>query len=731
MSAQNGEEPEARPTNFSKWVERHVIQRLVERNGDPVRVIVLGRFPLSDELTEKAYCKVRALCGLSYEDAEAFWSKALNEERAKASRHFLTLESDNSLKKEIFQLCEGRPIFLAALCDYLNSSDSKADRIVERVRILEERMTRQEAFEHVLIANLTEIAELTPTRELNVSDDRRPNPLTFMSLAERRMNPQILKHLFSVEYPEAKWSDESCREALQRIRDWSFVRERGEDLVLHDEMARMINRHHWQTQYEKNHQAVMAKLRKKLVEFYDKHLLKKKNLSPAARHDYISEACAYAVAADPSIAIPQRLLSTFESALYDGRHDHADRMLRDAEAFAAKHPEALSRKAVVELALMRVRYFVDVDRDFAAARKLLSSIEARFADESGWESSVEYGRWLFARGHFELWQSNYREAVKLFKEAEKLFYGFGRDFERYQTLNLLGYSSIFTCNFEEAERCLINSIHGFVETIINRAQDAETQQRCLREAQYCPGNLATLYRLTGRWEEAAAAIDLKLILQNYLPENSKERARAHVAAALVYGYSGRTVEAQRHWEIAKGLIGKITIPKSGQQGELSEECLINDRVLHGRLFINRTYVDYSHPAVLNRLEFSRAGKNKGVCHFENEQEYADILATISKAISILEQGPQPVTLELAQACFIQGEIHMLTSDKIDARHWEKAEKSMLKALELGRKADFEYRIGALAPVFGAAVLLLAGKRQSCARRRRAPDNRKEEARLRE
>ncbi|MCI5141127.1 MAG: ATP-binding protein, partial [Candidatus Electrothrix sp. ATG1] len=315
VQAVDKKQHEAKPTDFSRWLEGEFFPALQTEN---TRLVIAGRYPLVDiagklivkkplELFqyEEAvdflleYFKVAEFSQEEYQsflgrfpDAEALlepfqgslegdrtavriyefphgYRKELGEEVWQVLKDQLPARKENDLldalklsQKElqaIVNLAGRRPIYLALFMDWFRFSKEKAEpiKLLEEAKKAEEEAAQKAFFEKTILEWLWD-------------DTDKRRYLYCMTVAYRRMTSEIMAHLTGD-------TAERCQHILlEEIRHFSFSKHKEDDrkgdvVLLHDEMRDLVEKH-WQERIDADQQK-KREILEHLIHYYEEKLL--------------------------------------------------------------------------------------------------------------------------------------------------------------------------------------------------------------------------------------------------------------------------------------------------------------------------------------------------------------------------------------------------------------------------------------------------------------------------
>lgn len=645
------------PTEFSNWFENDFL-KFFPGESDNTRIVVAGRYPLQEVALPQAAIEAYRLAQFSLNDTKAFLKECFKKEIG-ADQLLEVFDSENEI--EIYhQLADGQPILLALLVDLIKIGESNTRDLLTAIEKRAGKIaapvsaTQREIFEKELVAAIP--GKLEPPDRI----------LTYLAVAYRRLTPEILHLLANIPLSE-------CQEVFARLKTWSFIKSKKDEIILlHDEMRRLIKQHTWGEQRDSYRETIA----KPLVAYYENTLLQQGHLSVVDRETYESELLGYSFFAAPVETVQGLFSNMFDTALRNGKYDYADLILREAEYYHHENPNDIPFPHFIEIFNRRMQYYIEVARDYPAAKKLASLILEEHASKPDWEDSDVHARLLLEEGNAEYWTGKFDSALALYFKAKEIFHISGNDYWVYKTLNLIGYAQYRRGLFKEAEDYFLRSCYGFYRILAQPEAKGKSRLELLDGLQYPLGNLAMVCRYTGRFDLAVRYADIQLYIVEALPENSREVARTLATLSHVLAFRGRSVDALRLAQKAEELLRNI-----------------HDRVLQGRVQMNLAWAAHRTDELNNLLEYYRAEELTDLLLNKNYVDQNKLVQSrdyLKKAIEVLGEEP-PIDKELADAYFILGEMYLAFHPERMPDKFEQAEKALVKALEHSKKSGFAYR----------------------------------------
>lgn len=641
----------AESTELSHWIETKLFLLLLKNQN--TRILVSGRYPVQEIEHIQSIVEVIDLGHLSFEEAVEFWKKCCGlEPESELCQLIQKFEVDSEAHIDtLYNLTDGRPIFLALFADWVNYPRKK---ILSPKELLNQ--TRQE-FEKFLIE---QISSLVKPEDIAV---------TLMAIAYHRMTPELFHALEPDDY-----SIDKCRDILlKKLKSLSFIKFKKEDtVILHDEMRRLIVELWWNS--HDRGRDLRKEIAANIVAYYENELLKADNLTEEDRETYTSELLEYAVFADLKDGI-ERFRFEFSTALEDGRHDYYKLLLRELERLYRENPEEFGFPYSLEIDLARIQYNIHTNADYEQSVKMTEALLEQYQAKQ-WGDSDLPGHILFSRGLAKLWMGELKDAIESFENALQIFYHTGEHDWLYQTYNLIGYAYYRQGQFSEATRFLEQSREGFYRALMQQKEPMGRKQRQqLQGLQTALGNLAGVDSYTGKFEQAVRKTEVILNIVRNLPYNSFEIARTRTSCGHAALYAGHAIDARHHFRVAKELLQTIS----------------RNRLLIGRINTELGFLEYRVNELAYLLEYYRAEEIEQIItksQFIPSTNIVKARELIEEAISVLEEEPA-IKKELADAYYSLGELYMVTPSK---DHWKQAEEAFLKSLKWSEESQFRYRV---------------------------------------
>jgi tetratricopeptide (TPR) repeat protein len=356
----------------------------------------------------------------------------------------------------------------------------------------------------------------------------------------------------------------------------------------------------------------------------------------------------------------------------DGRYDYANLLGREAENCCVKYIASDISKLNVNL--REVQYYIDSDKkNIGKALSIIEQVNKTL------EGTLLYGQFTLWECIAEFWRDKFDTAIELMKKASRIFINYDEQEELiYLADNWIGYTYYRKADFVQAEYWMKISLEGLIELLSKELKDNK-RRKLHQRVQYSLGNLAMLYRYTGKFIEASRYAETAHAIVKSLPRNKKEILRSLNTLSHVLAIAGRTVDARCYLEEAEGIYKEIP-----------------DRLLGGRLYSTFCQLSYGTMEFANLLECYRAEELHRAVENSHGSHAGDYIEYAEKAIQLLEQEPV-FHKELADAYFSLGELYMMMPAKHSAVQekgdkWELAEQAFEKALKFAKKSQFQYRV---------------------------------------
>lgn len=404
-------------------------------------------------------------------------------------------------------------------------------------------------------------------------------------------------------------------------------------------------------------------------------------VSQDKREVYTPELIEYAFIVGCKLGL-QRFCNEFDIAMDDGRHSYAEMLLREVECCYKKYCQQ-DDEIEFEIELRRIQYDLDTDKQHPEELLQKISLVKERLEKDDREQSVFYGQFLLQEGIAEFWQDNFDRAVEVLKKARDIFIRIeGQEAPLFLANNWIGYTLYRKADFPEAGRWMQESLEGLLDWLLKELDaDRETKRNIQQHIQYALGNLALLYRYSGKFFQAILYAEIALDVVENLPRNKKETLRSLNTLGHVLAITGRNIDARSFLEQAEKIYD-----------ELYHD--IPDRLLGGRMYSNFCHLFYGTMEFSYLIEYYRAEELHQAVELSQGTNIRKYIGYANKAIKLL--GVEPVYhKELADAYFSLGELYMMMpparliaiGDK-----WILAEQAFENALCSARKSGFKYRV---------------------------------------
>jgi tetratricopeptide (TPR) repeat protein len=372
----------------------------------------------------------------------------------------------------LYRRTEGRPILIGLVADVLNQRIMTVEKLIQ---------VPQESFEAHLVTQINHLE----------------NPLNwvilFMAHVYHRFNIVILNWILR----EAKISEFvqeiSPEELLARLSQLSFVRasSSGDDLVLHDEMRRLVNQYCWVTQ------DADLRLRKEIsrcmLGYYEQEMA---NMPlEQERQAYTAEVLHHRLFLDVAEGFDY-FQRNFEDAFFKEQIPLANALLQEAQQFT----DLLSAGQRSDLEFAEAR-LLRSEEDVLHALEHLQTLEQE-ADED-W-MALNRSALLEEVGRCHLFSGNFTEAIDHFKRQLELEQEQGNELRVAKALYWLGFTDRSRGQFDDA--------------IAYYEQSIDIYQRLDKQQEYANtlNNISFIYKLRGRTEEALRKCQLGLRIREGL-----------------------------------------------------------------------------------------------------------------------------------------------------------------------------------------------------------------------
>ncbi len=659
-------------SDFSVWLEKILFAKLVKHKN--IRLVIAGRFQPID-VENKITLRYR-LEHFQLEDTELFLQERLQEifryrdkfRKGQKAVDDINVSGDNI--KKIHVLADGRPIFLALFVDWIKYSETAPKKLITgllshiedkskgKIKIPVSNEQRG-IFEEKLIENVNQL--LYDYTQMDNSKVAPVYALTLLAIAYHRVTPDILSVLLA-----GGASMEDCEAVVETLKPWSFIKQKKENtILLHDEMRRLLRDHYWRKDQEAYKEYLEL-----LIGYYEEQLIPDAS-SKAVRNVYFSELLEYAFDTNFSEGL-DRFCLEFDLAMDDGEYNYAEPLLRQAEGRASQEP--VENIDVLKIELRRIRYDTDTDENYKNAATRADDILKKYEGNSRWDESDIKGQFLVFKGAAKFWLGDYAEAIVSFTRAKQIFFDIGYDYGTCLVLNWIGYTYYQQARFPEAEELSSRSQKGFHALLLRLSQKPDDKQRKLERRQILQGihmalgNQAMIYFYTKRFYKAVISATIQFHIVTSLPRNSKEISRSLNVFSLAMHATGHRIEAREHIQEADGLLAQI-----------------NERLLSGRVKLNRFWQEFHEKVLLYPFEYYRAEEFPGrLRELQLTDEDRRKLKALLEGTIKTFQTPFPIARELSGAYLALSELHLINSS------FEEAEQALENCLKWAGKSKFKY-----------------------------------------
>ncbi|CAK8719449.1 hypothetical protein GMJAKD_08725 [Candidatus Electrothrix aarhusensis] len=697
----------------------------------------LGVFPLAEDLLQPFRCDLDAeRIGIRMYEFPNGHRKELGEEIWQALKDKVPVKQEKELLDElkltgeelktVIELAGNRPIYLALFMDWVRFSKAKPGKLVKKIQSVPEKEAQRELFENKILAWLW-------------TDPDTRRFIYYMTVAYRRMTAEIMQHLTgnSLEHCEKilledirhfsftkyKKDEEKGDVVLLHDEMRDLITKRWQNRIDPDEeqkkeiLKKLI--HYYEENllspdyiltdisYSRLEQQKVPKniidtiksvtslfftedsfvsalhgqngLTQDELDSYLPEIVREatQEVSQKKREAYTPELIEYAFMADADDGV-QRFCEEFDIAIEDGRPAYVG--LLGSEAVRCHKKYGASQLYALQIDLRDVQHYIDSDKpeDLNKALKIIKSLNEHYKNDASWKDSLLFGQFTLWKGIAEFWQDKFDGAIDSLKEAWRVFINYDEQQDLvYLAENWIGYVYYRKADFIEAEYWMKISLEGLIDLLSNELDNNKKKRKrnLQQRIQYSLGNLAILYRYTGKFIEAIRYAEMQLNIVQSLPRNKKEILRSLNTLSHVLAIAGRNIDARHYLEEAKKIYKEIP-----------------DRLLGGRVYSNFCQLSYGTMEFAHLIECYRAEElHKAVKSSSGThvQEYIDYA---KEAIQLLEKKPA-FHKELADAYFSLGELYMMMPAKhIEGDKWDLAEQTFKKALDSAKESQFQYRI---------------------------------------
>ena len=378
----------------------------------------------------------------------------------------------------LYERTEGRPILVGLVADVLNQRVMTVEKLIE---------VPLESFESYLVTQINHLE----------------NPLNwiilFMAHIYHRFNVGILDWILH-ETELSKFVQEiSYNELIAKLELLSFVRtsSSGNDLVLHDEMHRLVNQYCWKIQDEDLH--LRKEISRCMIGYYEQEIARTQ--LEQERQAYIAEALYHKLFFDLTEGF-NYFQGNFAKAFSRVQVPLASALLQETQQFADfLLPAQRNDLRFAEARLLRLEESVSL------ALERFQALEEQ-ADPD-W-IRLHQSEVLEEKGRCQLLSGNFTEAIDHFKRELELEQARGNELQIAQALQWLGFTERNRGQFDDA--------------ITYYEQSIDIYQRLDRQPEYASvlNNISYVYKLQGKTEEALRKCQLGLRIRERLFRTGEE-----------------------------------------------------------------------------------------------------------------------------------------------------------------------------------------------------------------
>ena len=664
---------------------------------------------------------------------EEVWQALKNKVPVKKEKELLdALKLTREELTTVIELAQRRPIYLALFMDWVHFSKGEPGKLVREVQNVAEGEAQRELFENTILEWLRD----DPVREKYID---------YMAVAYRRMTAEIMQHLTgdSPEHCEKILLEDIRHFSFTKYKK---DEEKGDVVLLHDEMRDLIIKrwqNEFDPDQEQKKEILKKLIRYYeenllsldyiLTDFSCRRLEQQdipkgvidkiKNIDSLyfTKDDFISalqgqdeltqdeldsyfpeivkaaaqevlqekrevytpELIEYAFIIDADDGV-QRFCDEFDTAMEDGRSSYAGLLGRETELCCAQYGASLASE--LEVNLREVEYYIDGDkRDIPRALRIIASAHEKKHTDISWKGSLLFGKFKLWEGVAYFWLDKFDEAILLLKEAKGIFLAHeNQEDQTFFALNWIGYTYYRKADFAEAEIWMQQSLNGLL-TLLAREVKGETRRKKRnfhQRIQYVYGNLAMLYRYTGRFTESTRNAEAAHCIVKSLPRNKKEIFRSLNTLAHVLAVAGRSMDARSYLEQAKKIYKEIPDPLLGGR-LLSNYCWLTHDALESAYMI-----EYYRAKELRYAVDRTYSKQSSL----RAEQLGSSVEHTEDAVKILDgrAGTPIFYKELADASFKLGELYMMTPETWRPEKWREAEQAFVQAKKIAELSQFRY-----------------------------------------
>ena len=623
-------------TDHSRWLETKLLPLLVnERNA---RVIFAGRH-LPTELIPENPIQLKPF-------SEANSIKFLRDELE--SRGGISLNE----MQDLHILTHGHPILLALAVDWLNHSYAPVQKLLAGV-------DQGKAFESRLIKYISQQLE----------EDENFFISSYIAIAYQRLNPDILQYL-------TEEKREACERYIEQMRSWSFIKSKGEDsVILHDVMHSLFDEY-----IKKENPGFYRENLELLIEYYKKVLFREEQALPEKEIElYFLEMVDYSFQLDFDKGV-KWFCTIFDQIMEDGQYNFASkRLLVAVEDLKFRHQGQSDSLNFLKIDARKIDYHTETASAPEKGLKQANNIITRYTNDERWKGEEVQGLILWKKGTALFALGHFREAIENFQQANPILLQNDEGIHAHWTISWTGYTYYQLGDFVSAEKELKRSRKLFYKAsvyILFRTQVwneniKNEYRRTLQGYQISLVNLSLVCFSTGRFYEAVRRARIFLHINQNLPRNDKEIARAQATLALTSWAVGNRLEATLYLDDAlkrvaddRLLIGRIKTEQFRQQ-------------IHNSNFFYSSFLEFYRADDFRRKlqQFKENTEKKEGAQLPDKERLQKTIQALHKL------GP---TKELLTAYLVQAKLYLLN---IEEHSFSIVEDILKKGLQEHTKAS--------------------------------------------
>jgi tetratricopeptide (TPR) repeat protein len=376
----------------------------------------------------------------------------------------------------LYTLTEGRPILLGLVADLLNNRVMTVDSLID--------IPPHTEFESNLVMQINELE----------------NPLNwvilFMAHTYHRFNATVLDWILSESSLKDLVQDISYQNLMTRLPTLSFVRGSGtgNDLVLHDEMRRLVKEYCWRVH---DPDEIYRKEISRCIISHNKEEMERSQ-SESLRQAYVVETLYHTLFLDVDAGL-KYFNQHFERALRLSKHTFARVLLQETRQFE----QTFSVEQLWNMQRLEAKLLL-LEQNPLAALAIYQELEA--TADSSWVEAYRVNI-LLEKGRCYNFQSNFFEAINCFTKSLEIERAQGNQTQEADVLNLLGYAYRCQGQYDDAKRYYEESIALYKE-LDNQSGYAAALN-----------NLSYIYMLQGKTQEALRRCKIALRIRKELFES--------------------------------------------------------------------------------------------------------------------------------------------------------------------------------------------------------------------